>query len=491
MDYGSHQARPPYEDHSGPYLNVGSSSIPEVTSYAPSRGNGGSKIYVQITALYELMTTSLPSFYLVFGQRKCPASLTKMVHQQGAACQYTVTAEIPQFATTGSPSSHVGVYMLLETGDEDVIGRVDVGQFTYVEDGHLSGSSTPLDSTRKRKVSTESGELLRSPAKRISSQNLRQKEDYNAYGYADASSYSPYLTPNPSYPGLISQYGRSAGGYPSAQPSRQISYGYSNSSTSSIPTVKAETPSSHWNSTYPRFNSQVTGSPGVPSNVGVNRPALSALPSPGSANPPLIRTTCLQQTPSPATTPHGNVGQHYNAYSLYPHKAKLDLKGELKSMRDNWSEDEWKSKRRLVHFKRSQSGSTITATFQPISLDERPQNSVCISCIYWEERRNYFVTSVDTIYLLEQLVAARFTVEEKNRIRRNLEGFKPLTVSKGKPDSEEFFKVIMGFPTPKPRNIEKDVKVFHWDDLSSALKKIISKYASVHSLPVHTLLTVG
>jgi hypothetical protein len=30
------------------------------------------------------------------------------------------------------------------------------------------------------------------------------------------------------------------------------------------------------------------------------------------------------------------------------------------------------------------------------------------------------VTSVDTIYLLESLVAVRFTVEEKNRIRRNL-----------------------------------------------------------------------
>jgi hypothetical protein len=35
--------------------------------------------------------------------------------------------------------------------------------------------------------------------------------------------------------------------------------------------------------------------------------------------------------------------------------------------------------------------------------------------------KNY-VTSVDTIYLLESLVAVRFTVEEKNRIRRNLEG---------------------------------------------------------------------
>lgn len=37
----------------------------------------------------------------------------------------------------------------------------------------------------------------------------------------------------------------------------------------------------------------------------------------------------------------------------------------------------------------------------------------------------------------------------------------------------------MGFPSPKPRNIEKDVKVFPWDILGSALKKIIGKYVSL------------
>ena len=92
-----------------------------------------------------------------------------------------------------------------------------------------------------------------------------------------------------------------------------------------------------------------------------------------------------------------------------------------------------------------------------------------------------YVTSVDTILLLEALVAARFTVEEKNRIRRNLEGFKPDTVSKAKPETEEFFKVIMGFPNPKPRNIEKDVKVFPWKVLQIALQKIISKYSASYA----------
>jgi hypothetical protein len=145
-------------------------------------------------------------------------------------------------------------------------------------------------------------------------------------------------------------------------------------------------------------------------------------------------------------------------------------------MAEGWSQDERDSQRRLVQFARRQSGSTIHTDFKPVAPGDRPPNSICISCIYWAGKKECFVTSVDTIYLLESLVGVRFTVEEKNRIRRNLEGFRPLTVSKSKPESEDFFKVIMGFPNPKPRNIEKDVKVFPWKILGHALKKIIGKY---------------
>jgi hypothetical protein len=165
---------------------------------------------------------------------------------------------------------------------------------------------------------------------------------------------------------------------------------------------------------------------------------------------------------------------------MYPAntKAQLKIDGDLNTMVDNFTSEEWEVKRRLVQFRRSQQGSVITTTFEPVSPEERAPNSICVSCIYWAEKGECYVTSVDTIQLLEALVAVRFTVEEKNRIRRNLEGFRPATVSKAKQDSEEFFKLIMGFPNPKPRNIEKDVKVFPWRILATALKKIIGKYAS-------------
>lgn len=165
-------------------------------------------------------------------------------------------------------------------------------------------------------------------------------------------------------------------------------------------------------------------------------------------------------------------------------KATLDLGSDLGNMARGWSPEEWTDRRRLVQFWRRQTGTSITAICHPISqakwLEEQKKSGggIVVSCIYREETNMCYVTSVDAIYLLEALVGSRFTVEEKNRIRRNLEGFRPITVSKSKPGSEEFFKLIMSFPNPKPRNIEKDVKVFPWDVLGQALKKIIGKYVS-------------
>ncbi|KAI8070988.1 hypothetical protein BC940DRAFT_211112, partial [Gongronella butleri] len=147
----------------------------------------------------------------------------------------------------------------------------------------------------------------------------------------------------------------------------------------------------------------------------------------------------------------------------------------------NWTPYEWSCGRRLVRFWRRQNVSNmensqqVECGFEPIDYYNQTTYLV-VSCIYWRERNDYFITSVDCIYLLEGLIGVQFTVEEKNRIRRNLEGFRPLTVSKCKADCADFFKLIMGFPHPKPRNIEKDVKVFAWKTLPHALRKIIRKY---------------
>ncbi|PIA14707.1 hypothetical protein COEREDRAFT_29409, partial [Coemansia reversa NRRL 1564] len=145
--------------------------------------------------------------------------------------------------------------------------------------------------------------------------------------------------------------------------------------------------------------------------------------------------------------------------------------------------EEHECRRRLVQFWRRHENNSISCTFKAVSAADRVPNSTVVSCIFWEKKQDFFITSVDCIHLLESLIAVRFTVEEKNRIRRNLEGFRPLTVSKCKAESADFFKLIMSFPNPKPRNIEKDVKVFPWRILPLALKKIIGKYTASYSNP--------
>jgi hypothetical protein len=148
----------------------------------------------------------------------------------------------------------------------------------------------------------------------------------------------------------------------------------------------------------------------------------------------------------PSGTGYGGPSGSTGSYATFSNKAVLKLESDLGAMAHGWTREEWAARRRLVQFWRRQDGNLVRATFRPVSpaeLASSVSSSIVISCIFREDRNECFVTSVDTIYLLEALVGARFSVEEKNRIRRNLEGFKPITVSKSKQDSEEFFKLIM------------------------------------------------
>ena len=171
----------------------------------------------------------------------------------------------------------------------------------------------------------------------------------------------------------------------------------------------------------------------------------------------------------------------------YEHKAVLQILSPIRSLSQCWDATELHVGRRLVRFKKTQEGYKLKVTCEGIDQQDYHDGDIVVSCISRDEDDSYCITSVDIIYLLEKLVDDEFEVEEKNRIRRNLEGLRPTTVSKHKPGFEDFFQRIMDFPDPKPRNIEKDVKVFNWDLLPQALDKIISKYVSIaHPAPTQS-----
>ncbi|KAH9963922.1 hypothetical protein BC827DRAFT_1154380 [Russula dissimulans] len=154
----------------------------------------------------------------------------------------------------------------------------------------------------------------------------------------------------------------------------------------------------------------------------------------------------------------------------------LDFSGDLKELGYDLSAEERRLKRRLVRFICKPDGDTLHISFHVIQQEEYDERFVVVSCIYREDTCDTCYTSVDMIRLVEYLVQAQFTAEEKSRIRRNLESLSPKTIQK---EEGGLFKTLMGFPAPQPRTIEKDIKVFDWNTIASGISKVIEKYAWV------------
>ncbi|KAI1420029.1 hypothetical protein F5Y12DRAFT_788590 [Xylaria sp. FL1777] len=437
-----------------------SSVVPTLTSYQPASGIFGTKVAIKISAPYDLIAVT-SHFFLAFGSHKSPAHAIRDAND-ASGLGYIVSGDAPQLEDTRILSSNVPISLLIESADGQTLASIDVGMFTY-DTQAVSAEGSHEDITRR--PSSKSHEEDQQQHTRSPKHQPKQEPDQLTEAAASATNTYPYA------PATHASY--DATGYPSSANNNMLSTYQRPSYGADYPRPPSLLKTPSWVSPYGPSLTSPRSPSGIPHGGTISRPTVTALPVPTSSAPQLIRTSTLQAASSSG-------GGSINPYAMYSTKAVLKINGDLESMASGWTPEECENGRRLVLFTKKQQGSTLSTTFKPVSVSERPPNSICISCIYWNEKRECFVTSVDTISLLEQLVVApnRFSVEEKNRIRRNLEGFRPLTVSKAKPDSEEFFKIIMGFPNPKPRNIEKDVKVFPWKILAPALKKIISKYSA-------------
>jgi hypothetical protein len=165
-------------------------------------------------------------------------------------------------------------------------------------------------------------------------------------------------------------------------------------------------------------------------------------------------------------------------------KANLQFISSVNDMTENWGDQELKEGRRLVQFWRKQEGNTVVIQHKAVLQEEYVEGNLVISCLWWPERKEHFFTSVDAITLAEFLLETSFTVPAKNRARRNIAVLNPITLPKVKNDrartvNEKMFVKVMGYPPPKPRTIEKNIKVYRWRDLTSCLEKIIQKYVIV------------
>lgn len=162
----------------------------------------------------------------------------------------------------------------------------------------------------------------------------------------------------------------------------------------------------------------------------------------------------------------------------------LTVSENLSQMSDSWSEDELRDGRRLVNIKiESNSLPQLKVKAEPVHPGSFNKDDLVISCIRWSEKNLDVVTSVDILVVLEHIVGQTLSVEEKSRIRRNLQFLKPFTISKTGADRKRLFDAIMAMDNPKPRNIEKNLKVFKWTDLFVAVSKVLSKYSPNPTFP--------
>ena len=191
----------------------------------------------------------------------------------------------------------------------------------------------------------------------------------------------------------------------------------------------------------------------------------------------LIQSPVPRQHLSPAIQPHRGSGNYGKINFLH----KPDQLGDM----NHWTYQERQDNRRIVGFSKVVQEAVIQLDCFPVPSHEYKEGMMTISCIRWVPNPpgelqhklagKLVFTSVDVILLIEKLVGYSFQVQEKNRIRRNLEGYHPQTVKK-EGNTHRFFNQLMSYAQPKTRNIEKDIKVFLWSDITKSLRKIVNKY---------------
>lgn len=453
LNYGSH-TRTAF-DGQATYLDYSAPPPPPPCTFtvhrcSPTRGRPNTQLTVSISANWDIMANS-NSASLRWNNKKFSATMSRDNSQQDERqYHYLLSSQVPHLPDISEWVSEVPIMVVIDspTGEEYT---QEAGNFTYEP-----------DFVNREPLRMESEDIRQ--GYRGSNMDMRNEAaDYQ-------QTYQPlYNTHRPQ------QY--------------SMSTPYENLTAHS------------------HMGQQLSGSsmqqqysqPLMPWNPQSRNNSISArqLPNITPSNPKLVRTSTLDAFRTPLGQSSTGTGAYYHQ-AMKPPSVHLRLEADLEAIGRSitWDADQLRLSRRVVYFSRRQNGAEIFLKFWVAKPDEvggggssRPQNALPLSCILWPRKNQCYVTSVDTIALLEWIMAQKFPTEEKNRIRRNLEHFKPVTVKKPIPgggpgsgdseDTNELFTTIMGFSAPKPRNIEKDIKVFRWKDLKSALLKITGKYVSL------------
>ncbi|KAG7810621.1 hypothetical protein KL921_003116 [Ogataea angusta] len=191
-----------------------------------------------------------------------------------------------------------------------------------------------------------------------------------------------------------------------------------------------------------------------------------------------------------------------------------------------WSEHEKEDKRRIIRIERRQRLNEVIVSFHILGSAEQETRPApdgvdvvevsCLECYqsldYPEDddttvvtrggvealSRQFYITSVEVIKIVELLIGSQSTNQkecraERGRIRSNLVPFwskKPISSKKvtpsesggefvGKTNADlrnELAQRIMSYETRKPRRFDKEVRVLEWRKLVPALRRALQSY---------------
>ena len=447
----------------------------QASSTIPKSGIEGSQVHIDLKSSSDLQSPSPRNVTLMFAERTVPAALTfdrLESGEQNSYYNYSVSATVPAFFETGSSSLRIPLYLRVQGWSYLDHKLINAGEWLYEDGKQAEHRSPPQEASRKRRTTDTPSDTSRL-AKRAAPLEQQTTQSQGGGSYLSPSAGQPAMD-FPNMERRLTSYGRSQ-----LQQSHLVS---SNATQSQGPLGSG----SSFQLVMRPFTGQTSTWDPPPYEAGLQ----SSRDSQPYASPPFSFSSMPSPNPANRIFLRANRLPHYIPSTGWP-QAMLEIRGSLDSMQSNWTPGERVEQRRIVRFWREQSGPTIKTYFRPLRANERfspyEANETRISCIHWKERKGQsYITSVETIVLLELLLGAGFYHDhknkEKNRIRRNVQNFKPETVEKEKDEYVGFHKMIMDFTEPKPRSINKPIKVFRWETLGQCLKKVVSKHVCFISL---------
>jgi hypothetical protein len=133
-----------------------------------------------------------------------------------------------------------------------------------------------------------------------------------------------------------------------------------------------------------------------------------------------------------------------------------------------WNPLELATRRRHVEIqKKPRQGNITTCTFDACIYDKRriyPDTTI-VSCIYWFEKNEFYITSTDCIRIFEVLSTTILTSNDKKTVRHFLNVSPHITLTQHDPTTVDFFKMIRSFKKPMAYKKGQKIKVFPWKNL--------------------------